>query len=272
MAVAQEELYSNKIFLNAALPLIKVIANDVPSLKKKFEKAHAVIQISALYPDCDEGMVGMHFVVNNGEWLVHPCLDTSKGHSEIQFKSIEAMNLFFKGDIPGAIKVGGVPKIRPGKAPGVFVSFVMALLKMANVLGATEPPASEEDRALMVKCMFYLLTSGISQLNKMGHPEIHDWALKSPDRVYALAVDGHPEASAYIRIKAGKSRAGRGEYKRAMPFFTLRFDSYESALGTLLGIDDMLESTKSGKIIMDGGPEFGGIFGGFLLTIGDLAK
>lgn len=272
MAVAQEELYSNKIFLNAALPLIKVIANDVPSLKKKFEKAHAVIQISALYPECEEGKVGMHFVVNSGEWLVHPCLDTTPGHSEIQFKTIEAMNLFFKGDIPGAIKKGGVPKIKPGKAPGVFVSFVMALLKMANVLGATEPPEDEETKQLMVKCMFYLLTSGISQLNKMGHPEIHDWTSKSPDRVYALAVNDHPEVSAYIRIKAGKSRAGRGEYKRAMPFFTLRFDSFDSALGILLGTLDMLEATKSGKLIMDGGPEFGAQFGGFLLTIGALAK
>ncbi|MCQ2476021.1 MAG: hypothetical protein MJ173_08995 [Clostridia bacterium] len=272
MAVAQEELYSNKIFLNAALPLIKVIANDVPSLKKKFEHAHAIIQISALNPDCEEGKVGMHFVVNCGEWLVHPCLDTTPGHSEIQFSSIEALNKFFKGDIPGAIKAGGVPKIRPGKAPGAFVSFVAALLKMANVLGATEPPENEDDKALMVKCMFYLLTSGISQLNKMGHPEIHEWTSKSPDRVYALAVNDHPEASAYIRIKAGKSRAGRGEYKRAMPFFTLRFDSYDSALGILLGTLDMLEATKSGKLIMDGGPEFGAQFGGFLLTIGDLAK
>ncbi len=272
MAIAQEELYSNKIFLNAALPLIKVIATDVPSLKKKFEHAHAVIQISAKNPEVPEGKVGTHFVVNNGEWLVHPCLDYSKGHSEIEFSSVVALNKFFKGDIPGAIKEGGVPKIRPGKYPGAFVSFVMALLKMANVLGATEPPESEEDKALMVKCMFYLLTSGISQLNKMGHPEIHDWTSKSPDRVYALAVNDHPEASAYIRIKAGKSRAGRGEYKRAMPFFTLRFDSYDSALGILLGLDDMLESTKSGKLIMDGGPEFGAKFGGFLLTIGDLAK
>ena len=272
MAVAQEELYSNKIFLNAALPLIKVIATDVPSLKKKFEHAHAVIQISALYPDCPEGKVGMHLVVNSGEWLVHTCLDTTPGHGEIQFKSIEALNLFFKGDIPGAIKVGGVPKIRPGKSPAAFAAFVMALLKMANVLGATEPPEDEETKALMVKCMFYLLTSGISQLNKMGHPEIHEWTAKSPDRVYALAVDGHPEASAFIRIKAGKSRAGRGEYKRAMPFFTLRFDSYDSALGILLGTLDMLDATKSGKLIMDGGPEFGAQFGGFLLTIGALAK
>ena len=124
----------------------------------------------------------------------------------------------------------------------------------------------------MVKCMFYLLTSGISQLNKMGHEEIHDWTSKSPDRVYALAVNDHPEVSAFIRIKAGKSRAGRGEYKRAMPFFTLRFDSFDSALGILLGTADMLESVKQGHLIMDGAPEFGGQLGGFMLAVGDLAK
>ena len=267
MAVAQEELYSNKIFFNAALPLIKVIATDVPSIKKKFEKTHAVIQVSALYDEVPEGKVGMHFTVNDGEWLVHPTL-TADPHIEIEFKTIEKMNAFFKGKIT----LDAIPKIRGFKHAGTLISFVMALLKMADVLGATEIPEKEEDQALMVKCFFYLLTSGISQLNKMGHPEIHDWTTKSPDRVYALAVNDHPEASAYIRIKAGKSRAGRGEYKRAMPFFTLRFASYRDALGTLLGIDDMLEATKSGKLIMDGGPEFGAQFGGFLLVIGDLAK
>ena len=267
MAVSQEDLYSNKIFLNAALPLVKVLATEVPELKKKFEHAHAVIQVSALYPDSPEGKVGMHFVVNSGEWLVHTCL-AEDPHIELQFKSIEKLNAFFKGKIT----LDAIPKIHGVKKAGTLVAFVMTLLKMANVLGATEAPEKEEDQQLMVKCMFYLLTSGISQLNKMGHPEIHEWTAKSPDRVYALAVNDHPEASAYIRIKAGKSRAGRGEYKRAMPFFTLRFDSYDSALGILLGIDDMLESTKSGKLIMDGGPEFGAQFGGFLLTIGDLAK
>lgn len=267
MAVSQEDLYSNKIFLNAALPLVKVLATDVPELKKKFEHAHAVIQVSALYPDSPEGKVGMHFVVNSGEWLVHTCL-AEDPHIELQFKSIEKMNAFFKGKIT----LDAIPKIHGIKKAATLAAFVMTLLKMANVLGATEAPEKEEDQQLMVKCMFYLLTSGISQLNKMGHPEIHEWALKSPDRVYALAVNDHPEVSAFIRVKAGKSRAGRGEYKRAMPFFTLRFDSFKSALGILLGTDDMLASAKSGKLIMDGAPEFGGQIGAFMLMVGDLAK
>ena len=148
----------------------------------------------------------------------------------------------------------------------------MVLLKMANLLGATEAPKDEATKELLVKCYFYLLSSGISQLNKMGHPGIKDWTTKSPDRVYAFAVDNYPQVSAFIRIKAGKSRAGRGEYKRAMPFFTLRFNNLDSALGILMSTDDMLEATKAGRLIMDGGPEFGAQIGGFMLEIGDLAK
>ena len=267
MAHTTEALYSNKIFLNAALPLVKVIANDDPKLKKKFEKAHAVIQVSCLDPEVEGGKRGMHFVVNSGEWLVHTCL-TEDPHIELQFKSVENLNDFFKGKITPA----GIPKIKGLKKADVLISFVMVLLKMANLLGATEAPKDEATKELLVKCYFYLLSSGISQLNKLGHPEIKDWTTKSPDRVYAFAVDGYPQVAAYLRIKAGKSRAGRGEYKRAMPFFTLRFNNLDSALGILMSTDDMLEATKAGRLIMDGGPEFGAQLGGFMLEIGALAK
>ena len=47
--MANEVLLTNKIFLNAALPLLKVIANDVPSLAKKFEKIHCIYQVSHKY-------------------------------------------------------------------------------------------------------------------------------------------------------------------------------------------------------------------------------
>ncbi len=268
---SREDIFTNKIFLCGALPLIKTIATDVPDLAKKFEHAHAVIQISACDPEAPDGKYATHFVVNSGVWEVHADKVSDKEHTniELEFKSIEQMNAFFKGNIGPKT----LPKMKGiAKNMGTFISFMMVLLKMSSLLTATEAPDDEETQALMVKCFFYLLTSGISVLNKTGHPEIKDWTTKSPDRVYALAVNDHPEASAFIRIKAGKSRAGRGEYKRAMPFFTLRFDSYKSALGTLLGTDDMLDATKNGRIIMDGGPEFGAQFGGFLLVVGDYAK
>ena len=267
--MANEVLLTNKIFLNAALPLLKVIANDVPSLAKKFEKVHCIYQVSALDPSAPDGKYATHFTVNNGEWKV--CADkvATNAHIELEFKSMETMNAFFKGNIgPSTLpKMKGIVK-----KPVEFAAFMMVLLKMSSLLTITEAPADEETQKLAVKCFFYLLSSGISQLNKHGHEGVQDWAKKSPDRVYAWAVDGYPEVSAFLRVKAGKTRSGRGTYKRAMPFFTMRFDSLPSALGILLSTDDMLESTKKGKLIMDGAPEFGAQIGDFMMQVGDYAK
>jgi hypothetical protein len=267
--LSQDELFANKIFLCAALPLLKVIAADVPAIAKKFAKTHAVVQVGAQDPDAPAGKVATHFVINNGEWLVHADKVTENPHLELEFKSVPAMNAFFKGKIGPAT----LPNMRGVlKNPGLFLAVMGALLKMSALLGAKSTPADEETQRLTVKCFFYLLSGGISQLNKQGHPEVHDWALKSPDRVYSFAVNGHPEVAAYIRVKAGKSRAGRGEYKRAMPFFTLRFDSLPSALGILLNTDDMIAATNAGRLIMDGAPEFGAQLGAFMLTVAGFAQ
>lgn len=267
--MASEAFLTNRIFLNAVLPLVKVIATDVPSLAKMFAKTHCIYQVSALDPNAPDGKYATHFTVNNGEWKV--CADkvATNAHIELEFKSIDTMNAFFKGQMSPAT----LPKMKGiVKKPKDFVAFMAVLLKMSSLLSAKAAPEDEETQKLMVKCFFYLLSSGISQLNKNGHEEVHDWAMKSPDRVYAWAVDGYPEVSAYLRVKAGKTRAGRGTYKRAMPFFTMRFDSLPSALGILLSTDDMLESTKKGKLIMDGAPEFGAQIGGFMIQVGAYAQ
>ena len=264
----QNTLYAYKIFLNAALPLVKVIATDDEKLAKKFEKAHCIFQVSALCPEAPSGKVATHFTVNDGVWQV--CADKvcTNAMVELQFRSVEAFVRFFKGEMSPAT----LPAMKGAvRNPGMFLAFMGVLLKMSSLLGAKEPPADEAVKVLLVKCLFYLLSSGISALNKNGHEEVKGWTGPSPDRVYSWAVDGHQEVSAYIRIKAGKSRAGRGEYKRAMPFFTMRFDSIDSALGILLAIDDMMEATKESRLIMDGAPEFGAQLGDFMLLVGSLA-
>lgn len=266
---SKEEILTNKIFLCAVLPLIKTIASDDPKLAKKFEHAHAVIQVSAKDPDAPEGKYATHFVVNCGEWVVHTDKVADNAHIELEFKSIQSMNAFFKGKIAPST----LPAMKGiAKKPAVFTAFLMVLLKMSSLLTATTPPEDEEAKKLLVKCYFYLLSTGISTLNKNGHEEIHDWTLKSPDRVYAWAVDGYPELAAYIRIKAGKSKAGRGVYKRALPFFTMRFDCLDSALGILMGTADMLEFTEQSKLIMDGAPEFGAQIGNYMMMVGDYAR
>ncbi|MBR1811422.1 MAG: hypothetical protein IJ766_07255 [Clostridia bacterium] len=266
---SKEELLTNKIFLNAAVPLLKVIVADTPSLKKLFAGTHCIYQVSALDPDAPGGKYATHFQVNCDEWLVHAGKVDKHPFVELEFKSVEALNAFFKGKIaPNTL-----PKMKGlAKHPKYFVSFMAALLKMSGLLSEKEAPADEATKRLMVKCFFYLLSSGISQLNKNGHEAVHDWASKSPDRVYAWKVDNEPDVSAFIRVKAGKTKAGRGTYKRAMPFFTMRFDSLDSALGILLSTDDMLDSTRQGKLIMEGAPEFGAQIGEYMMLVGAMAQ
>ena len=270
--MASEAILTNKIFLCGALPLLKTIVADVPSLNQKFKKVHCVYQVSALDPDAPEGKWATHFVVNGDEWLVHA--DTvahrvgKQKYVELEFKSVDAMNAFFKGKIGPAT----LPKMKGLNFLKEFGVFMMALLKMADLLGLEKPPEDEDTKRLLVKCYFYLLSVGISTLNKNGHEAVHNWALKSPDRVYAWKVDGEESISAYIRVKAGKTKAGKGVYKRAMPFFTMRFNNLDSALGILMSIDDMLDSVRKGKLIMEGAPEFGAQIGDFMMQVGALAK
>ncbi|HZK33176.1 MAG TPA: hypothetical protein VFC60_01630 [Tissierellaceae bacterium] len=259
---SKNDLYSNKIFLNAVLPLIKVIVEEDPGINKAFKGKSGKVQISAL---TEEEKVGTHYLIENGEVEVKLGI-TEKPDLELEFNSIESFNGFFKGTSKK------LPKIKGIKNLGLLIATLRALLKMSALLGATSIPETEEEKDLLVKLYFYLLSSGISQLNKVGHPDVSKWVKRSPDRVYAWAVDGKPDLAAYLRVKAGNSRSARGQYTRSKPFFTMRFDSTESALGILLDIDDMLESTIDEKLIMEGAPEFGAQIGEYMLMVGAYAK
>ena len=176
---SDETRYTNKIFMAAALPLMKTIATDVPELKKKFEGVNAIYQVSAKVNAEDKEAV--HFIIENGEWSVKlgEYLGQEKIDAELAFSSMEKMNEFMKG------KMTSLPKMKI-KSMGKFLKFMAVLLKMSSLLSIATPPEDDEELSLLLcKLYFYLLCSGISQLNKMGHPQVHDWALKSPNRELA---------------------------------------------------------------------------------------
>lgn len=261
--ISERDLYANRIFLNAALPLVKVIAEDVVKLGNGFRGKNGLIQVSAVK---DGGKVGTRFLIEDGNITVLKGIQENPD-LELEFASIPALNNFFRG------QVMPLPKIRHMfSRMDLFLPFLKTLLYMSGALGAKAPPKDEADKTLLVKLYFYLLASGISQLNKAGHPVVSKWAGKSPDRVYAFRVEGMPELASYIRVKAGNTKASRGLYTRSKPFFTMCFDSVDSALGILLQTDDIVQSTIAGKLIMEGAPEFGAAIGDFMMEVGALAK
>ncbi|MGP1586718.1 MAG: hypothetical protein ACTTHG_00055 [Treponemataceae bacterium] len=265
----KEEQYSNKIFLNAVLPLLKTILEDTPSLQKKWKK-HSVCQVSCLLNNGltgNDGKDGIHFIFENGLCTPIKGCFAEKPDLELEFHSVEHLNLFFKS------KTSKLPSLKGAlKHPALLINFLGLLMKMGNLLGMSKAPKKEEDQKLLVKCMFYLLSRGINILNKMGHPEVYEWTENSPDRVYAWEVKGHPDLSAHLRIKKGQSMARRGAYTKSMPFFTMQFDSPLSALGILQGTADMIRFTIEGKLIMVGGPEYGAMLGDKMLLVGSYVK
>lgn len=180
------ETYSaNKVFMAGALPLMKVIATDDPTLNKLFKtaKINAVYQVSA---KAGGGKEAVHFIVTDGDWEVYQgeYRGNKKIDGELAFSSMEKMNGFMKSDFTKlpAIKIGN---------PAKFALFMAVLLKMSGILTATEIPEDEATQLLTIKCFFYLLTTGISALNKMGDEKVSAWVKKSPDRCYQMAVAGY---------------------------------------------------------------------------------
>lgn len=260
--ITDRDLYSSKIFINSVLPLIKVIVEERPELGSKFKGKNGIIQVSA---NAENGKVGMHYEIEDGNFTVLLGV-IDNPDVELEFKNIPALNGFFSGKSMKLPKIKGITKLR------LLIPMVKTLLFMSSMLSAKEPPKEEDKKEFLVKLYFYLLSSGISQLNKAGHPDVSKWAKRSPDRVYAWRVIDKPELSSYIRVKAGNTKAARGFYKRSKPFFTMCFDCVDSALGTLLQIDDLVEATTTGRLIMEGAPEFGAEIGDYMMLVGDYAK
>ena len=157
---SDETRYTNKIFMAAALPLMKTIATDVPELKKKFEGVNAIYQVSAKVNAEDKEAV--HFIVENGEWSVKlgEYLGQEKIDAELAFSSMEKMNEFMKG------KMTSLPKMKI-KSFGKFTKFMAVLLKMSSLLSIAEPPENDEELSLLLcKLYFYLLSSVYRSLIK----------------------------------------------------------------------------------------------------------
>lgn len=249
-----DAMYASQLFLYAVIPLMKEIGEQYGYFRGK----SGVVQLSVNLPD---GVEGLHFVLEDGAVTtvlgLHERPDVS-----LHFARQQHFNDFFLG------KTKKMPKIQGFGKPGLLIATFRTLLKMASLLAAKTPPADEPTKELVVRLYLYLLSRGISRLNRLGHPSVREWATKSPDRVYAWRVEGHPDTAAYLRVKAGKSKAARGLYTRSQPFFTMRFADLDSALSILLQTGDFLTLTAEKRLILEGAPEFGAKIGDFMQLVG----
>lgn len=258
----QEDIYANKILLYAVLPVVKVIVENRENFAKSFAGKNGVVQFSAL----DDGVKsGMHFVIENGSFTVK--LETAEQPDlEFEFPNIAHFNSFFTG------KTKKLPKIRGMRHAGLLIAVLKVLLYMPGLLLTSKPHEKQEDKELYTKLMFYIATSGISQLNHAGHPTVAAWTKYSPDRIIQMEVRDRPEFAAYLRVRLGKTKAARGKYARSKPFLTMLFDSVDSAMRIVMGVEDMISATEKGHVVLLGPPEIGVEVGGLMFLVAAYTK
>lgn len=239
----ERDLLASRIILRAVLPVAKVVMEEVPSMKKKFQGTTAVFQIQA--KNGSEN-IGAYFQFTDG------VLEIVQGIYEdpdirFAFGRPESMVAFLTGGI-------ALPKIKGLGRPGLLMKCVALLLSLTILLPNKKPKKYDKVR-LKVKMVMYMITTALSQYNKGGDPKMVQWTSKQPDRIYQMSCE--PEGiAAYIRIKAGKSKAGRGYYTRKHPFVHMKFHGAQGALPVFLNDVKFVEAVEKGYVTIEGSPEY----------------
>jgi hypothetical protein len=252
----EKELMAARIFLRAVLPVIKVLVEEHPKIRDKFADVSARVQFTAKDPGGD---IGAALVFDRGAFQVEQGLG-EKADITFSFGSVAAMNAMFAGK-PALPRIKGMLRV------GLLIK-VLTLLLALKILMPNSRPTDPEKKRLKVKMTFYMITTALSQYNKGGHPDMVKWTRPQPERIYQITVDD--DIAAYLRVKAGKTKAGRGRYAKRRPFVHMKFNGVDGAMPVVLNDVDMVTAIKEGMLSVDGPPEYGRDIGDFMMQIQEL--
>ncbi len=238
MLEPNKDVLVSRIFLRSALPLTKIVAEEKPLFKKLFPK-QGILQFSVRGEDVGAYMLWEDKRLSVKQGIHH------KPDLNLVFRTVGELNGFFAGKLALPI-----PK-------GFRLDLLVRALPLLLTLKLLMPDALPEDmnkKALKVKLLLYMVTNALSQLNKGGDPQMMKLTKNSPDRIFQWTVTGGP--SAYLRIKNGKSKAGRGIYKRRRPFVLMTFPDTEGAFKVLTSQVPLVEAVKLGYVATEGAMEY----------------
>lgn len=152
------------------------------------------------------------------------------------------------------------------------------LLLSLKILLPNVHPKDPTKRLLKVKLLLYMISSALGQLNKGGEPQMKAYTEKMPDRIFQWSIinnynsdsdlgSNQPLAAAYLRVKAGNSKSGRGLYTRKRPIVHMKFKSVEGAYKVLTSQVDVVTAVVKDYMVIEGPPEYGKDIGVFMKRI-----
>ncbi len=198
----------------------------------------------------------------DGELSVHPTRHESPD-LDLAFSNVVDLNKFF---------AGGVALPRPRGLLSLHLLFrVLPLLLGLKILLPGNVPSDPDKKALKVKLLLYMVTNALSQFNKAGDPAMTKLTKGSPDRIFQWTVEnGGP--CAYLRIKNGKSKSGRGSYTRRRPFVHMIFPNIEGAFLVLTSAVPLVEAVKLGHVKTEGAMEYSKEIGLHMQRIDEMTR
>jgi hypothetical protein len=204
----------------------------------------------------------VQFEVKDTEFAAHllfanDALDVKQGRHEkptvrFVFRDLKLFNDFFAGRMPPQLAHLLVDSCCLWRLD--VVGRTLPLLLGLKMLMPDADPKDPVKRALKVKLLLYMVSTALSQLNKAGDEEMNELTKTSPDRVFQFEVVNGP--AAYLRMKAGKTKAGRGIYTRRRPFVHFKFPDIESAYNVLTAKVQMVEAVAKGYLQLEGAMEY----------------
>lgn len=251
---SERELLAARLFTNAVFPVIKVLLNDDPGTKKKFEKVKTVVQFIA---KDQAGNIGASLSFDNGDFKVAQGI-CDKPDITFSFPSVKKMN-----DMLGGKPV--LPGIKGLSHLGTLIKVFGVLLKL-KLMMPNARPKDTLNKYLKVKLAFYMVSTALSQLNKGGEADMMKWTAKQPDRIYQISVE-NTDIAVYLRVKAGKSKAGRGFYTRKRPFVHMKFSGLDGAIAVLLKDAEFVPAVAKGFVSVEGAPEYAAQLNDFMQRI-----
>jgi hypothetical protein len=273
VAPPDRQLLRARLFLRAALPVLKVIVEDDPAMNKRFNGVHAVVQFLVKDSSGESGAasgaapepVAAYVVIEDGVVGVEQGVYDHAAHGgaarpniTFTFASVAKMNDFFAGKTV-------LPGIKGFHKPGLLAKVLQLMLALKLMLPSAQPKDPAK-RRLKVKMTLYMITTALSQYNKGGDPEMMRWTSRQPERIYQMSVE--PEGlAAYLRVRAGLSKAGRGVYERRRPFVHLRFHGVDGALAVMNKEVGFVEGVAKGYVTVDGSPEYAANFNDYMQRV-----
>ncbi len=259
MATDQDRIAA-RIVLRAVLPVIKVMLADDAKTKKRFKGVNATVQFVAR--EKGEEPVGGWLKFEDGALTIGWDL-VENPDLQFAFSRVAKMNAFFAGK-PALPKIKGIMKV------GLLIKVFSVLLGLKILMPEAKPKNPDQAR-LKVKMTLYMVSTALSQLNKAGDPDMVKFTTKQPERIYQWSVQGE-DIACHLKIKAGKTKAGRGPYTRRKPFVHMKFRSVEDALPVLTNSIDLVDAMAQGMVENEGSPEYGGKIGDFMFKIAALVS